>query len=315
MILELVLGYGALATTSFFVFNFGWIVDEMRQIPWVARGVVSRTFKAAQLAPLNPPPEMVTPHVQMERCFKIAMSTRGGVHIMGGPRKMGKSTIASGGIYRFRRMYPNRSVLFERSSSTILKNRNLHTRLGVPTMDRISRYVPKDSVVVIDQVDCFLTDFTDEMADYVKEIATDSSQNPTFNVIIIVSDAKLFRALLNLDPCGEIFRDVCDPVHLKWTPEMIVSVVGNTFGGWNRDQKRNLRTELMKSGSPWIVQRLLQKQEISLTPVPKRQVIEAVRAYSARVLEEWAEYEAASATCNFRASKLLFKCKNMSVEV
>lgn len=272
-----------------FVAAFGKVIFE-----WVLHIMVSRNIAAGNVAPLIPPPEMTTPHTNMERCFLRAMrATRGGVYVLGAPNGMGKSIIARGATHMFRQDNPHRPVFIVLWSSAVFKNRNLHGILGVPKDQSISQYVPAGTVIIIDQIDNKPDDFTPEMQTYVSDLAADSVNTshlaPSFHLIFIVSNAQVFRTLMQMN-AGHKILDVCHPKYVKWTSEMIKIVINNTFPGLPSNHVRYLFNELAIVASPRQIKLVLQMQERLGSPIQIRALHHFAQSSSALLMAQWAEF-------------------------
>jgi len=87
--------------------------------------------------------------------------------------------------------------LLIKNGRTILLTKGLHSIFHIPSEFSLSDFLPKNSVIIIDQIDFQMDPLPADIRSYLTELATDSSNSGTFKIVLCVSDAKVIRFLEN----------------------------------------------------------------------------------------------------------------------
>lgn len=229
------------------------------------------------------------PFHSLEKHIIFALQSKnGGVRIMGAPAGSGKSTYLDRCIKMFMEMPQQSRKVCVYKGVNILINRSLHEALGVSRLESISDYIPRGTVIVIDQVDCSLEAIDISVQQFIVDLATESRNLKCFSLIICVSNPQVMLKLLKLNEMEKI-KDVCDPRYLRWTTRETEHYIDEAFIGWSDFDKRLLVDACEKSKSPGV---LFDAHEQDLSRIYSHtEIIEFTKNLDNIKHEKWLEFE------------------------
>jgi hypothetical protein len=188
----------------------------------------------------------------IERHINAALrESEGGVWIFGAPEGSGKSTYLDRCIELFRQEPQTRHVCVYQGVN-YLRDRNIHLALGVPLIESISDYIPRGTVIVIDQVDCKVETIDNNVAEYIVELATNSRNSKCYSVVICVSNPDVMLRMLKLNNMEKI-KDICHPKFLQWTARETRQYIDEVFLQWSNSDKEKLANACQNSNSPGVL--------------------------------------------------------------
>ncbi len=266
------------------------IADAVFQQSSITRLYIYRMFTSAQHTPLKPSPNTTTPHTSMEKCIcRVFTTIEGGLFLIGGPRGCGKTTCLSGAITMSRARHPETLILLLHGPE-VIRDRGIHRILGVPRAQKISEFVPEGCIIVVDQFDLDMTLLTSEVKGYLTELATDSANNPTFRMVLVVSDPDVFGAVMRLNGSEKV-QDVCRPRDFKWPTHKVEQVLNNALPSWSLDDRHNLLTALVPSATPQVIRVVLRMVRTSDSPLPPAVVVHSAQQRSLSKAAVWQRFE------------------------
>ena len=197
---------------------------------------------------------------ELSRRFRFGVRC-GGVSILGSPAGSGKSTYLSRYIPLLAQ--ENRvGFIFLKADADFLSQRGLHDHLGIPKNKKISDYIPKGTIIVLDQCDIKHRHIKPEMEQYVIDIATDSSNTLSFHVIVCVSDSDVFADMVMHYNNGQKISQLCLPSAVKWTHDQIKRYISVSLPDWSLDDLEKFTALLSDVKSPGPVWHALQLIEL-----------------------------------------------------
>ena len=136
-----------------------------------------------------------------------------GLLVISAPAGTGKSTYL---MKALQKMTTKRRMKFFTGGAYLQDFKKILSSFGMPDHAKLSTYLPKKSIVIIDQVDFTGAAFNETIQANITDLATDSHNSKKYLVILCVSDAKFAKKVL-LCNGGEKINLVVPPVKLKWT--------------------------------------------------------------------------------------------------
>jgi hypothetical protein len=214
---------------------------------------------------------------------------RGGMKLIGAPVGAGKTTtvlkevnrIASGSCC----CRPTVIVLNE------LANYCFHDALKIPHNYGISAFVPKNTIIILHQVDHLVADVA-SMRNYIISIATDAYNSNKFCVLICLKSPEAFFQVATYNG-GEKISILCYPSELRWSESQLQSLIDLWFPEWSIAGKMKLLELTRHTMSPGLIVQLREvtyfKEEHLFSPADKTT---ATLRRDARIrAAEWAKFE------------------------
>jgi hypothetical protein len=194
------------------------------------------------------------------RCIRVGIRC-GGVSVLGCPAGSGKSTYIGKYIPVLAREN-NVGFIFLNVDSDFLSQRGLHHHLGIPRTKRISEYIPKGTIIVLDQCDLKFRHIKPEMEQYIVDLATDSRNTRSFHVIICVSNSDVFADMVIRYNNGQKISQLCLPSAIKWTHNQIKNYINASLPNWTTNDREKFAALFNNVESPGPVWDALQIIEV-----------------------------------------------------
>lgn len=229
------------------------LYDRIRASRCSRRCLVASNVRSnhRKLIELNDYPVIPFPSLEKHLLVALRDCEDGGVWMFGAPEGSGKSTYLNRCLELFQSESQRRHVSVHQGVNA-LRDRSIHLALGVPLIEPISRYIPRGTIIVIDQVDCKVEAIDDKISEYVVELATDSRNSKCYSVIICVSNPEVMIKLLRLNNMEKI-KEICHPKYLQWTSLQTKQFIHEVFKSWTYDEKQQLAEACHKSNSPGVL--------------------------------------------------------------
>jgi len=149
----------------------------------------------------------------VERITTVLQESEYGLLVISAPAGTGKSTYL---MKALEKMTPKRRMKIFTGGAYLQDFKKILSSFGMPDYAKLSKYLPKKSIVIIDQVDFTGAAFNDTIQANITDLATDSHNSKKYLVILCVSDADFAKRVL-LCNGGEKINLAVPPVTLKWT--------------------------------------------------------------------------------------------------
>ena len=153
---------------------------------------------------------------------------QGGLYIIGSPAHTGKSVY----LQEVLNAYQKESYCTCKSDFKYMKAISMEFEkltiasvkscLGIPIDKLMKDFLPAGSLIIIDQFD--VTTLSAEHADVFRQLATSSFNCKKYAVIVNVSNADVYQALLELNQGQKVFP-ACDPLMFQFKEEMMKQYV------------------------------------------------------------------------------------------
>lgn len=196
----------------------------------------------------------------LTRCLRVGLRC-GGVSVLGCPAGSGKSTYIGKYIPLLARKN-GVGFIFLKVDGEFLSQHGLHHHLGIPRTKRISEYIPKGTIIVLDQCDLKHRHIKPEMEQYIVDLATDSRNSRSFHVIICVSNSDVFADMVMRYNNGQKISQLCLPSTIKWTPNQIKLYINLSLPNWTTNDREKFATLFNNVKSPGPVWDALQIIEV-----------------------------------------------------
>ena len=171
-----------------------------------------------------------------------------------------------------------------------LRDRGIHRILGVPRAQKVSDFVPEGSTIIVDQVDWDISHLTNEMRGYLIDLATDSANNSTFRLILVVSDPDVFGTIMRLNGSEKI-QDACRPRDFRWKANKVAGLIQNELPTWSGNELRKLLEALVPHATPRVIEIVLKTVRSAHTPLPPGAVIDSAQQRSLAKEAVWQRFE------------------------
>ena len=121
-----------------------------------------------------------------------------GIFVFAAPVGSGKSTLIKMAMKEIKNSNRRFKVKLIENGDFVLRMRSLHDSLKIPADRCLSEFLPKDSIIIVDQVS-MQTKFNRDLYAYLNGLASDSASSKKYKIIICVSDASLATQILQCD--------------------------------------------------------------------------------------------------------------------
>ena len=205
----------------------------------------------------------IIPHDSLtEEILFTINDENGGVTVIGAPPGSGKSTYVKDAVMRARTMYPSLKIkLFGRGTS-LLQLDELHNKFGIPPSRLMSTFLPKGTVIVIDQVDNTPSRLNELSREYIVHLATDSRNSKIYSIILCVSNPETFREILKLNGGDKIKPIFPYMGTMKWNNNQMEQFVSENLSHWTLTDRKLISDMCAPACSPgvfWSAIRVLKR--------------------------------------------------------
>lgn len=166
----------------------------------------------------------------------------GGLRILYGPQGSGKSTHIREYVSKHISKGGHGVVL-----SGTYSMEKLRLELSMPTEGELSTYVPKGTLIVIDQLEN--TTISEDTDAFFRSLATESRNNDQFRVVACVSETDKSQRWLWLNGRDKI-KELCPLDVLKWNESDIDEFIDKRFHLLPSDEKKFLRDLAITASLP-----------------------------------------------------------------
>jgi len=227
----------------------------------------------------------------------------GGAFVFDAPMGSGKSTYLKMFLLQEYTKRKGQNFWFKviTSGTEALLNRNVGEILGVPKGCPLSDFLPKNTIIAIDQVD-FRFDINQRMQSYIAKLATDSYNSACYKVIFCVSSAMTAAAILACNGYEKITCLCPELTELIWTKYQVEQYTLIMLPHLsNIDRERLLRLAAKCRNSPGLIHKASLKQS------QQQREQQSTTTTGKNVLffteEEWKTLEIYARNCNVEWKK------------
>ena len=143
----------------------------------------------------------------------VLQTSNYGLLIIAAPAGSGKSTYL---MKALQNLYPMRMMKVFRGGAYLQDTKKILSSFGIPDYAKLSTYLPRGSIIIIDQVDFTAAAFNYTIQANIADLATDSHNSKGYLVILCISDAQFALKALECNG-GEKINLAVAPEKLKWT--------------------------------------------------------------------------------------------------
>lgn len=216
----------------------------------IPKTVVSRaqhyfrsTSRVPRLAPSTQTPFITCPKTASVVTSSIFFGS-GGVRVVFAPPHSGKTSYIARLSADAARV--GRKVEYYASITSL---DHLYDVMGVSsTTVPLSHFIPHNTTVIIDQLD---GDITDELRKLVRDLAVDSYNSRSYNVVLSISKPALCAAVLSING-GTKIQLIADKSDFMWGAGEIEAYMSAcpVFATLNIDEREHLRSLALQAASP-----------------------------------------------------------------
>ena len=212
----------------------------------------------------------------------------GGLRFLYGPQGSGKSTHIREYVFKHVSKGGYGIVL-----SGIYSMEKLRLELSVPSEGELSLYVPKGTLIVIDQLEnSRLGEDTDV---FFRTLATESRNNDKFRVVTCVSETDKSQRWLWLNGRDKV-KELCPLEVLKWNENDIDEFIANRFFLLSSDEKKFIRNLAITASLPGFLVDVADTYGVTKipleNPVIKNDLIKRAKDYNGA----WVKFQAVEDT-------------------
>ena len=149
----------------------------------------------------------------VDRITSVLKKINYGVLIISAPTGSGKSTYL---MKALEKMTPKKRMKIFIGGEYLQDLKMILSSFGIPGYGKLSKYLSKGSIIIIDQVDFTIDAFNNTIQRNITDLATDSHNSKNYLVILCLSDAQFALKALKCNGGLKINLAV-SPAELKWT--------------------------------------------------------------------------------------------------
>jgi hypothetical protein len=161
--------------------------------------------------------------ILIDKIVSEIISNTHGVFVFAAPQGIGKSTYLKMAAIKLQLNHPNIKLKLIKNGGSVLQNQNLNILLKVPSGRALSDYLPNNSVIILDQID-FKSSLSENLRNYLSDLATDSHNSKKFKVVLCVSDPIVTKEILSCNEYEKIYL-LCRCRSLSWTKTLIDQLI------------------------------------------------------------------------------------------
>mmetsp|Transcript_3301 Transcript_3301/g.4560 ORF Transcript_3301/g.4560 Transcript_3301/m.4560 type:complete len:279 (+) Transcript_3301:123-959(+) len=165
--------------------------------------------------------------------FETALC-EGGLYVFGSPSHTGKSVYLQEYLNAFRRKRKDKTyIAVVTFSDEEINMKSFQALLKIPFGRKLSDFLPKGSLIVIDQFN--LQHLSEGLKLFFTELATASFNSKDFGVIVSVSSPAVYDDILKCNYGQKIFP-ACDPKLLQYNEDMMFQFAKEVQPNWHIDK-------------------------------------------------------------------------------
>jgi len=213
-------------------------VDTLWSSEFYLRRKVLQNMKASE--PISLGEKFIIQHNSlMDNLFQMITGDCFGILVFAAPQGAGKSTFINMVLKKIKSEKSYTKLKLIKNGSTILLTKGLHSIFQIPSEFSLSDFLPKNSVIIIDQIDFQMDPLPADIRSYLTELATDSSNSGTFKIVLCVSDAKVSRDILECNG-GEKIHLICGCKNIPWADHQLADYVTLRLPDISQEHKSKL---------------------------------------------------------------------------
>jgi hypothetical protein len=198
--------------------------------------------------------------------IKAMLSGEGGVSVLGAPIASGKTTYIDEAVKRIKTDNPKAVIKNFRMGNILLTKDGIHEKLHVPHLSSLSEYIPKETIIILDQIDLAAVDLNRDMLLYIVSLATDSRNSKVYNVIICVSNPEVYESILELNGRDKIKPMFTSTFTFKWNSSQMDNFIKLCLPYWSPENRNKLIALCGPAHSPgvlWTAINMIKNREYS----------------------------------------------------
>ena len=230
------------------------IVERIYHLDCCTRIVVNSPLAPDMDESIDNDDNVVIPHdVVTDKIISIIEGHRGGITVIGAPMASGKSTYIGVAVKHVKANNPQAIIKTMDNGTSMLVSNGLHGAFGIQPPKALSTFLPKGTVLIIDQADMLPSRFDDIMQEYIVQIATNSRNSKKYTVILCVSNPEVYAILLGLNGRDKIKPLFSDPENMKWNSIQMMQYIAASLPHWTVADRERLMDLCSPAGSPGVL--------------------------------------------------------------